>query len=448
VDSKQFDSLIKHFGTTRLNRGTALRGFVAGIATAVTGLGLTALDAGAKKKKKRSKKGKKKKGKGSSGTAKTLALPNPTPVPGNPTCPSTSGVSFKVDPPVSGCKAVTVDDCTCTLCWTISADGKKVSFGGNGSTCRVKTVIVKGADAGNVYTFDGTGVTSASDLVSPLKNGKLPAISHVNFCGITCCTPKTCTDLGKECGTWDDTCGGQVDCGECQECDNSYCDDTGQCQCTPETCASLTKQCGRWPNGCCDELECPPCEAFPNSYCDDDGQCQCAPDTCESLGKECNSWSDGCGATLDCGVCEACDNSYCSDNGHCKCEPNTCQEDQCGEQPDGCCGTLDCGPCCAHSCTIGRYRQGCYPPGYSASTPFPCANDQGLDTFGQALAASGGNVIWAQRAAALLNLAWFGCYAYDGDICTADIAALEAANSHDGDTGRTCPPVSACGNPV
>lgn len=30
-----------------------------------------------------------------------------------------------------------------------------------------------------------------------------------------CCTPKTCSDLGKSCGTWDDGCGGTLNCGTC-----------------------------------------------------------------------------------------------------------------------------------------------------------------------------------------------------------------------------------------
>lgn len=40
------------------------------------------------------------------------------------------------------------------------------------------------------------------------------------------CVPETCSSLGYECGTWDDTCGGQLNCGTCG--DGYACSD-GQC---------------------------------------------------------------------------------------------------------------------------------------------------------------------------------------------------------------------------
>jgi hypothetical protein len=32
---------------------------------------------------------------------------------------------------------------------------------------------------------------------------------------VKCCTPKTCTQLGKICGSWNNNCGAQVNCGNC-----------------------------------------------------------------------------------------------------------------------------------------------------------------------------------------------------------------------------------------
>ncbi len=57
--------------------------------------------------------------------------------------------------------------------------------------------------------------------------------------------------------------------------------------CAPKTCTSLGKTCGSWSDGCGNVLNC-------------GGAC-CTPVTCTSLGKTCGSWSDGCGGTLTCG---------------------------------------------------------------------------------------------------------------------------------------------------
>jgi len=72
------------------------------------------------------------------------------------------------------------------------------------------------------------------------------------------CVAKTCSELGKECGSWDDGCNGTIDCGSCSE---------------GESCV--------------------------------DGSCvaDCIPQTCSELGKECESWDDGCENLIDCGEC-------------------------------------------------------------------------------------------------------------------------------------------------
>jgi len=44
---------------------------------------------------------------------------------------------------------------------------------------------------------------------------------------IPACTPKTCEDLGWECGKGDDGCGGTVDCGTCS--DGKFCDSDHHC---------------------------------------------------------------------------------------------------------------------------------------------------------------------------------------------------------------------------
>jgi len=41
------------------------------------------------------------------------------------------------------------------------------------------------------------------------------------------CQPLDCTDLGVECGNWDDGCGGTIDCSTCPN--GKFCNDTGKC---------------------------------------------------------------------------------------------------------------------------------------------------------------------------------------------------------------------------
>jgi hypothetical protein len=56
------------------------------------------------------------------------------------------------------------------LAWQAYGDGEIVAF------------IIKGASNYNVYNYVGSGVSADSNLVSPLKNNKLPQISHYNIC--------------------------------------------------------------------------------------------------------------------------------------------------------------------------------------------------------------------------------------------------------------------------
>jgi hypothetical protein len=67
--------------------------------------------------------------------------------------------------------------------------------------------------------------------------------------------------------------------------------DGGADGCEPITCDGLCG--GSFDDGCGGTLECPPCE--------------CTPDTCESLARRCGDYPDGCGGTLDCGLCGPCD---------------------------------------------------------------------------------------------------------------------------------------------
>ena len=126
-----------------------------------------------------------------------------------------------------------------------------------------------------------------------------------NLCGDYCgkcevgheCVDNQCYCVpdcqGRNCG--DDHCGGS--CGECTDhFPNGQCEDF-ECVCIPETCETAQKECGYVPDGCGGVLECGDCHEFLNSYCDAKNVCQCAQ-TCE--GRECGD--DGCGGS--CGSCD------------------------------------------------------------------------------------------------------------------------------------------------
>ena len=142
-----------------------------------------------------------------------------------------------------------------------------------------------------------------------------------NQCG---CTPKACADLGAECGTVLDGCGGVLSCGtDCSEHGHghnaSVCIGSGPTQCSEEahgcaarTCADLAAACGLASDGCGHVIDCGPCT--PPTSCGGSGipnHCGCTPKTCDGLGADCGTLpDDGCGAPLDCGPCpdgEGCD---------------------------------------------------------------------------------------------------------------------------------------------
>ncbi|MEV5309640.1 hypothetical protein [Streptomyces sp. NPDC052610] len=93
--------------------------------------------------------------------------------------PETGG-TFEFDPPFdNGSVTVTVTD-------TNDDDEPTVfNFAINGPYAAA-AVIVKGADASNIYNYveNGfpNGIAADTELNAPLNNGTLPGISHIEFC--------------------------------------------------------------------------------------------------------------------------------------------------------------------------------------------------------------------------------------------------------------------------
>lgn len=167
------------------------------------------------------------------------------------------------------------------------------------------------------------------------------------------CTPKTCDEQGLGCGPAGDGCGGQLDCGPCQN--GQTCGGGGvpsQCgapACTPKTCQA--GQCGKMGDGCGAQIDCGGCEN--GKICGGGGPNLCGAGTCTPTvcptpapGSVCGPVANGCGNVNNC-PCSAgvpCVNGTC---GAPICTPLTCAKAgaNCGQVADGCGGILNCGTC-------------------------------------------------------------------------------------------------------
>lgn len=155
--------------------------------------------------------------------------------------------------------------------------------------------------------------------------------------------PEVCKMAGWECGTAFDL-DGPVECGTCPKGEVCGYHEFNKCgRCTPRTCADVGAECGEISDGCGGTLECGACEDDAICGLWQSNQCgTCTPTTCEAEGVECGTVEDGCGETLDCGTCAY---GECSWDKTCVCHPDRCESWECGDKPDGCGITLDCGEC-------------------------------------------------------------------------------------------------------
>jgi len=212
----------------------------------------------------------------------------------------------------------------------------------------------------------GTG-GSAGDSGSPDGNAGTSGTAGdggINIDGSTC-TPKTCADLGVDCGQQSDGCGALLDCGTCQA--PAYCGGGGPSKCgkdpcTPKTCAELNASCGQQGDGCGNLIDCGTCTApqtcggggVPNAC----GGTSCTSKTCAQMGYNCGPVADGCGGLVQCGSCTKA-GDICGGGGPnvCgstapPCVKKTCADwgANCGPVSDGCGGIIQCGSCTSPNC--------------------------------------------------------------------------------------------------
>ncbi|MFT3765936.1 MAG: hypothetical protein QM820_10525 [Minicystis sp.] len=173
--------------------------------------------------------------------------------------------------------------------------------------CTPKTCQQLGANCG--LAGDGCGgAISCGTCTPPLTcgGGGTPSVCGSN------CTPKTCNQLGIQCGPAGDGCGGVIQCGSCpagQSCGGGGMPGVcGNQMCTPKTCAQQSIQCGPAGDGCGNLIQCGNCPA--GQTCGGGGQSgvcgapTCTPKTCAQLGANCGPLADGCGGILQCGTCQ------------------------------------------------------------------------------------------------------------------------------------------------
>ncbi len=175
----------------------------------------------------------------------------------------------------------------------------------------------------------------------------------------TCCVPKTCEELGAECGNIDDGCGGEAECGPCPA--DEGCGAQGNANvCEPcQTCEDAQAECGPLDDGCGNELYCGECTNAGEGCGAQGTDNVCEPcKTCETENAECGSAPDGCDGTISCGDCSV--GEACTGDLQC-CTPQSCAQlgAVCGTEDDGCGNELDCGECPGSQvCTGG----GCCQP--------------------------------------------------------------------------------------
>jgi hypothetical protein len=212
---------------------------------------------------------------------------------------------------------------------------------------------------------NGTGSTTGNGGRGNNGNGG----SVVTVGGTSQCEPKSCDDLGMDCGTVADGCGDIIDCGECDADSKCGIVETNVCTpldslCTPipEDEACEGKECGAEGDGCGHTYQCGECDDGETCGAEEPFQCavgsgpgDCVPiASCADAGKRCGVIGDGCGGTIDCtaelGDCP--EETFCGIDEPYQCAaPPECESDvtscgdsdwECGMFVDECGNVFDC----------------------------------------------------------------------------------------------------------
>ena len=356
---------------------------------------------------------------------------------------------------------------------------------GQNTQCKPLTCADQGIECGPAGDGCGGIIPDCGKCGAGLRCGGPNAHSKCVSPSIgTACVPKTCVDLGVECGLAGDGCGGTLECGTCalgQQCgavgNPSKCvaavptgPDGGAC--VKKTCADYLAQnmdCGEQSDGCGGTIICGQCAdpAFCGgggpSKCGVAGGGTCTPKTCDDFPGKCGPQPNGCGGvTTNCGTCTApqvCGGggvpSVCGggttqapDGG--KCTPiTTCAPGQCGWIADGCGDVLNCGTAACTNGTIcggGGTPNVCGAPSCVPKTKCDPGMNCGAmaDGCGGTVLCGDGNGCQAPQicgGGGLPNVCGGGGVAGDGGVACQPLSCAQ--------TGKQCGPVAdGCGGIV
>ena len=224
----------------------------------------------------------------------------------------------------------------------------------NGSTCVPADCKSAGKTCGTIT--DGCGGTlncGKTDGTPDCGVSETCGGGGANKCGTSTCVPKSCQQLGDDCGLVDDECSGVLNCGACAT--GSTCGGAGvknKCGCVADNVTACAgKNCGAVTNNCGQSVDCGTCAAGTTCGATAANQCGCKKKSCAELGLQCGTAPDGCGGTAVCGNCpagQACGGggspNQCGGNA---CVPTSCAAlgKNCGTISNGCDASLTCGSC-------------------------------------------------------------------------------------------------------
>jgi hypothetical protein len=188
---------------------------------------------------------------------------------------------------------------------------------------------------------DDAATSEAGETSDPVIEAGSDAAPDV-AAPVEACVPRACEDLGYDCGTADDGCGGTLHCGTCTA--PETCSGGGaynqcgtfpfqggacfmECNELPDSanCNQLSDGCGHLMSICASSLLCSrPAQGTCGGggvpfRCGTGGTCK--PVTCKDLGYDCGQYGDGCSGFIDCGSCKAPD--ICGGSGFNRCGPKT-----------------------------------------------------------------------------------------------------------------------------
>jgi hypothetical protein len=131
------------------------------------------------------------------------------------------------------------------------------------------------------------------------------------------CKPSECGDIAH--------CADTLHCGACPA---GHVGRANQCACVPKTCADVGWQCGSGDDGCGGTFT---CACSSGQQCGSNHTCSTPCDSCNDLGWECGSGRNACGDLLNCGGCPSgrtCEDNQCVNTSppcHCRTGQTCCE---------------------------------------------------------------------------------------------------------------------------